>query len=415
MLGVRLKNLTLVILFLFLSIKTLANDTLDNYVQRAFENIDVNSLVDLRQKLQKSQLELQNLSNPVEIRGGLGETTVGGFEGDYDELEISYEIELSSEKRRFKSDVLPILNRISKYDAIKEVNQIKYNIHKILVFYGINNEEYLHAKKRKSRLEKLSFFLKNNKLNSPQSLANKNLIRLKIEEIEYELYVLKLELNAMKSLIISIFHDQNILSQLTLSPRYEKLLDLHQKVESLPSNLEKYFEIKQRALKEQDKISKNSWIPDLTIYAGQNNQDQLGARPQHTRYLGLGIKIPTDFRYKKTRNLRDSQLKIAKLQQQSEKVSAQRKLSLMRTSILKKIHYLKLNNKSSLDKKEKELTLHFKNLSKGLLSLQTYLDLNTSIHERFHNTLEYKKQLIEDFNQFLNMKKQPIDVLGALL
>ena len=89
MLGVRLKNLTLVILFLFLSIKTLANDTLDNYVQRAFENIDVNSLVDLRQKLQKSQLELQNLSNPVEIRGGLGETTVGGFEGDYDELEIS--------------------------------------------------------------------------------------------------------------------------------------------------------------------------------------------------------------------------------------------------------------------------------------------------------------------------------------
>ena len=153
----------------------------------------------------------------------------------------------------------------------------------------------------------------------------------------------------------------------------------------------------------------------MTIYAGQNNQDQLGARPQHTRYLGLGIKIPTDFRYKKTRNLRDSQLKIAKLQQQSEKVSAQRKLSLMRTSILKKIHYLKLNNKSSLDKKEKELTLHFKNLSKGLLSLQTYLDLNTSIHERFHNTLEYKKQLIEDFNQFLNMKKQPIDVLGALL
>jgi hypothetical protein len=408
-----LKNL--VIFTFFLSINVLANEVLDNYVERAFKDIDVDSIIELRQKMQKSQLELQNLSNPVEIRGGLGETTVGGFEGDYDEIEVSYEIELSGQKRRFKSDVIPILNMISRYDAIKEVNDIKYSILQILLFYGINNEKYLHAKERKSRLEKLGLFLKNNKLNSPQSLANKNLIRLKIEEIEYELYILKLELDTMKSVITSIFHDQKLLSQINLSPRYEKIRDVHHKVEGLQSKLEKYYDIKISALKEQDDISKNSWLPDLTIYAGQNNQDQLGARPQHTRYVGLGIKIPTDFSYKKMRSLRDSQLKIAKLQQQSEEINAQNKLSLMRSSILKKIHYLKLNNKTSMAKKEKELALHFNNLSKGLLSLQTYLDLDSSIHERFHNTLEYKKQLLEDLKQLLNMKKQPIDVLGELL
>jgi hypothetical protein len=415
MLGVRLKNSFLMALFLLLSIKTFANERLNNYVQLAFKNIDVNSLVDLRQKVQKSQLELQNLSNPVEIRGGLGETTVGGFEGNYDEIEVSYEIELSGQKRRFKSDVLPILKMISKYDTTKEVNDIKFSILKMLVLYGINNEKYLYAKQRRTRLEKLGFFLKNNKLNSPQSMANKNLIRLKIEEIEYELYVLKLELEAMRSVITSVFPGQSFLSQQTLSPRYDKFVGLHDKVESLPSNLEKYYDIKLSAIKEQDEISKHSWMPDLIVYAGQNNQDQLGARPQHTRYVGVGVKIPTDFSYSKIKSLRDSELKIAKIQQKRQKIKAQNDLNLIRTSILKKIHYIKLNNKTSLAKKEKELTVHFKNLSKGLITLQTYLDLNASIYERFHNSLEYKKELLGDLNQLLNIKKQPIDILGELL
>lgn len=409
-----MKKTSLMILF-FISINIAAGEKLDSYVQLAFKNLDIKNLVELPKKIQKSQLGLENLSNPIEIRGGVGVTTVGSFDGDYDEFEVSYEIELSGEKRRFKSEVLPILNKISEFDSIEEINEIKSTILEILVLFEITNERFNHAKDRKERLQKLGQFLKNNKEKSPQSLANKNLIRLKIEDMEYELYGLNLELKSMRSLIVGIFNDKKLLDELVESPSYKKTRILYQKIKDLPSNLNKYFEIKYSALKSQGEISERTWLPNLLVYGGQNDQDQFGAQAQHTRYIGLGIKIPTEFSFSKKRTLRSSLLKISKIKQKHAQIKAEKEFSNLISSINRKMHFIKLNNRLKFASQERDLNLHFKNLSKGLISLQSYLDLDESIHERFHNTLTFKKELLNDFCELLNLKKQSFDLLGELL
>jgi hypothetical protein len=410
-----LKLLSFVFLFLVLLDGVNAAEKFEGYLEKALMKLDANSLAALRQDVQKTQLELENQSNPIEIRGVLGTTTVGGFSGKYDEFEVSYEIELSGEKRRFRSEVLPILNKVSELEARGEINEVKFSVLKLLVLFGITNERVLHAKERHLRLKKLGSFLRNIKQKSPQSLANKNLIRLKIEEIEFELYELKLELTSLNRLIDSIFEDRKIVDNLKRSPTYGQLEEIYKKILNLPSKLKDYYSAKLLALKKQEQISEKSWVPDLVVYGGQNAQDQLGSQPQFTRYLGVGIRIPTDFTYSKKRKLMQSSLRIAKIIQKRDQINSESEYEGLIVNIDKMLRFLKLNNKTILNKREKELNLHFKNLGKGLISLQTYLDLDTSIHERFHNSLMFKKELIGEFYKLINLKKQSADLLGELL
>lgn len=409
-----MKSLSLILFVL--TFNAMANKVMENILAISFKNFDVTKISELRKIVMQSEVEISNLSNPIELRGAIGSTTVGNFNGDYDEIEISYDIELSGQKRKIKSQVMPLMLKIVEFDSLDEINEMKFSIFKLLVLYSVTNERYQHAILRSRKLKKLGEYLKNYKLKTPQSLANKNLISLRIEDLEYELSSLKIEIQSLKNLLNQIFEtNKTVLENLNSSPDSNSYFQLYKNVLEIPSRLEDYFESKIQISKIKKDISSRSGVPDLTLYAGQNNQDQYGSQPQVTKYIGIGLKIPFDLHSTKLKNLRNSELQLEQINQRRKLIESKKELSRLMISIEKKINYFTKYDEKSLEKKELELDKFFDSVSKGLIPLQTYLELDTSIHERLHNLLNLKLEILDDFFHFIELKKQPIDVLGGLL
>jgi hypothetical protein len=381
----------------------------------AIKGMEIQDIAVLQKKAFLLSQELEQLGNPVEVSGGVGKTTVGSFSGGYDEFEISYEIELAGDRRRYKSEVIPVLEEIQDIDIKLEINKFKFFIIKLFLHHNIISERVEHLEKRKQILIGLDTFLKNYKLKSPQALANKELIRLKVEDFEIELKNLDFELKGIKDLLSKVFSQKYLDYIQNQSPLLADYLNVYEKVKKQESNLQNYLNNKMEVLKIKKDISSLGWLPDLRIYAGRNNQDQLGTKPQVTEYFGLGIKIPTDFTFSKKNKIADIKLKAQEYENRRNLIESHKQLNSIRNNIQRKINYLKINNKKILRKNEAILIENFKNLSKGLVSIQSYLELDSVIHERLHLVLNYKLSLLKDFFQILEIKKQNVDVLGELM
>lgn len=402
-------------LVVMLSFNTFAKDSLKQILDKSFERLNVKKISVIQKEILENRLKLEKLSEPIEISGAIGDSIIGDYNGAYNEIEISYKMELSGERRFYKSKILPLLTQLNQYDSMIEANEIKFSVIKMFVAYGISQERFKHAIERKENLQKIIEFLRNNKQKSPQALANKELIRQRIEDIEFEMHALKIELEATDK-ILSLFLEKSpakILRQ--TSPKAARYKEVYSQIQSVPSQLKNYLDHRYELLKTEQDLSKKTWIPDLRIYAGQNVQGQPGADPQEIRYIGLGISIPTELSYKKKQNIAKAKLQIEQIRQKRVIFDNAHQEGHLQTMIKNKVFFLHKNNENAVREKEEKLKIYFRSLAKGLVSLQTYLELDSVIHERYHTVLDYKISLMDDFYRYLNLKKQPVDQLGEIL
>lgn len=402
-------------LVVILSFNTFAKDSLKQILDKSFERLNVQKISVIKKEILENRLKLEKLSEPIEISGAIGDSIIGDYNGAYNEIEISYKMELSGERRFYKSKIIPLLTQLNQYDSMIEANEIKFSVIKMFVAYGISQERFKHAIERKENLQKIIEFLRNNKQKSPQALANKELIRQRIENIEFEMHALKIELEASNKILSLLLErpPEKIVGQISSkSSQYQKV---YSQIYNIPSQLQDYLDQKYEILRAEQDLSKKSWVPDVKIYAGKNVQGQPGADPQEIRYMGLGVSIPTEFSYKKNQSIAKAKLQLEKIRQKRVVLNNAHQESRLQTMIKNKVYFLQKNNENAIQEKEKKLKNYFRSLAKGLVSLQTYLELDSVIHERYHTVLDYKMSLMDDFYHYLNLKKQPVDLLGEIL
>ncbi len=388
--------------------------SLKDSVKDAIKKNQLDQYIAHKQQVLKSKTQIDNAGNAIEVTGGVGNAAVGSYNGSYSEYELSYEFELSGEKASRKSKLLPIQLQILDTESIAELNQQKLILIKVLLSYKTILSKSEHAKERKQRLNKLTQYLTHYKIKSPQAKMNKELLQLKMEELAMEIQKLNSELKYFSILLDELFGEnlkQKLGSDLLSNKFYQMT---YHKIQNLPSHYKEINKLKLEALKVEREIAERSWAPDLGVYAGQNTQAQPDMKPQVTSYIGIGIKIPLDVLFSKKTKMAHSAQALEKIRQVSRDFGNKDKIKNLYVQIESKLHYLEAHNAKKLKQIDRSLIEFGKSLSKGLISIQSYLELEDQIHERLNTILNYKLNLFDDFYALLALKKSNFDIVEEL-
>ena len=298
--------------------------------------------------------------------------------GSYDQLTISQTLQINGQK-----NALFRQGQLRQKIAEIESDQFKLQIRSQALFaaYQVltSVEQMTHVTERLSSLKIVSKFLRTRMFSSAKAKVEAQLIENKIEEIQLEVHESREQLAFAKrrlQLFIGDFEVKQLnvpwISEQILSARMSKIQGFsHSMVDKRKAEID--------VVDEEQKIAKNSWVPDLQVYYSESREKFSGGNQNQT--LGVGIDVPIFNIGSNQRAKVNADRLMFEIEQKKQTMDLELSLRKIMQSFNLAKETLKIFNQRTISKKDKILNKTIANFKKGLVGAALFLDLEDQDHQ----------------------------------
>jgi hypothetical protein len=352
---------------------------------------------ELRQALQKKfsyQEKIPSVfENPeVQVGKGILEYNAGQGVADYQEFSVVQSLNVSGTPNK-KRQIAKIESERAKTQWQQANLVLLAEALLIATEASFASEKLTHVEHRQEHLELIAKYLKSRKFNSPKKQLERQLLKVKMDEINLENKIVIARNATLQNHLRFLLNSSAPVALNWKMPGQTKIRTLLNKLAAKPTFEQKIIDSNLEVAHLEKTIVGRQWIPDLQLYYNRSEEQFFGGNKMDV--FGLGVSVPVFDMGRNRRALAAANVKALKLKAKQSQMSSQWHKKKLIEDVSLAMEALKIYSEKTIQARESAFLKASGHFRKGQIDAQSFLDFEHEAHMARAQRFQYQRTLLK--------------------